>query len=56
MSRGSGPALWPARDHDQFRGADGWGGSVPVAVDVLDVEAGENEGEWKAGSAGLPLE
>jgi hypothetical protein len=34
-------------------GADGWGGSVPVAVDVLDVEAGENEGGWKAGSAGL---
>ncbi|MCW2943327.1 MAG: hypothetical protein JWR24_44 [Actinoallomurus sp.] len=39
MGRGSGSALWPARNHDQFRETDGRGGSVPAAVDVLDVEA-----------------
>lgn len=39
MGRGAGSLLWPARNHDQFRETDVRGGSVPAAVDVLDVEA-----------------
>jgi hypothetical protein len=35
---------------------DGWGGSVPVAVDMLDVEAGEIEDRAEVNSTVLPLE
>jgi hypothetical protein len=59
MRIGAAHTLWalllPARDHDQFRGAGGRGGSVSVAVEVLDVEAGEIEGRAEVNSTVLPL-
>ncbi len=56
MSRSSESALWSARNDDQFRGVGGRGGPVPVAVDVLDVEAGEIEGRAEVNSTAVPLQ